>query len=61
MSRMYNYIRARQLEGTYSNDPTIGTWATSAMRILRGWGNPTEAEWPYNGRAADWPPDEPEK
>jgi GNAT superfamily N-acetyltransferase len=58
-SRMYNYVRARQLEGTYSDDCRIGTWITSSMRIYRGWGNPTEAEWPYDGRAENWPPKEP--
>ena len=56
-SRMYNYVRSRQLEGTYSNDPTIGCWVISSMRIAHGWGTPTETEWPYDtGR---WPPQEP--
>jgi GNAT superfamily N-acetyltransferase len=58
-SRMYGYVRARQLEGTYSDDPSIGNWGISAMRIARGWGSPTEAEWPYDGSAKNWPPKEP--
>jgi C1A family cysteine protease len=58
-SRMYSYVRARQLEATYSDDPSIGNWGISAMRIARGWGSPTEAEWPYDGSAKNWPPKEP--
>jgi len=56
---MYGYVRARQLEGTYSDDCRIGTWLTSVIRISRGWGDPREAEWPYDGSAANWPPKEP--
>jgi GNAT superfamily N-acetyltransferase len=58
-SRMYNYVRSRQLEGTFSNDPLIGAWIQSGIRICKGWGSPTESEWPYDGNAANWPPAEP--
>jgi hypothetical protein len=58
-SRTYGYVRARQLEGSYSDDPRIGNWAISAMRVARGWGTPREDEWPYDGRAEAWPPTEP--
>jgi hypothetical protein len=58
-SVMYSYVRSRQLEGTYSDDPSIGCWLISDMRIRRGWGSPTEIEWPYDGSAANWPPEEP--
>ena len=56
---MYLYVRARQLEGTFSCDPSLGAWIVSAMRILRGWGVPADSEWPYDGDASHWPPDEP--
>ena len=59
-SRMYGYVRARQLEGTYTSDPSTGVWTISTMRICKGWGSPTEEQWPYDGNAANWPPkDEP--
>ena len=28
---IYNYVRSRQLEGTFSDDPKIGVWANTAM------------------------------
>lgn len=30
------------------------------MRVSRGWGIPTEEDWPYEGNAANWPPKEPD-
>jgi GNAT superfamily N-acetyltransferase len=59
ISRMYLYVRARELEGTFSPDPSVGAWIVSTMRILRGWGVPEESEWPYDGDETHWPPDEP--
>jgi GNAT superfamily N-acetyltransferase len=56
---MYSYVRSRQLEGTYNDDPTIGCWPITALRIDRGWGNPGEERWPYSGSAESWPPKEP--
>jgi len=56
---MYGYVRSRQLEGTYNDDPTIGCWPITALRIERGWGNPGEERWPYDGSANSWPPKEP--
>lgn len=58
-SRTYNYVRSRQLEGTFSSDPSIGAWIQSGLRICKGWGSPTESDWPYDGKAANWPPAEP--
>jgi GNAT superfamily N-acetyltransferase len=58
-SVMYSYVRSRQLEGTYNDDPTIGCWPITAFRIDRGWGNPGEERWPYDGSAESWPPKEP--
>lgn len=55
----YNYVRGRQLEGTYNSDPKIGYWPITSLRISRGWGAPLEERWPYSGGAAWWPPEEP--
>jgi GNAT superfamily N-acetyltransferase len=58
-SRMYNFVRSRQLEGTYPGEPSTGIWISTSFRILKGWGAPTEDEWPYDGDASHWPPVEP--
>jgi GNAT superfamily N-acetyltransferase len=58
-SRMYNFVRARQLEGTFPGDALTGVWPITSLRVARGWGMPLEATWPYNGDAAAWPPSEP--
>jgi GNAT superfamily N-acetyltransferase len=57
-SVMYNYVRGRQLEGTYNDDPTIGYWPITSLRVSRGWGMPSEEQWPYMEDAAAWPPKE---
>ena len=59
ISVFYGYIRARQLEGTYNDDPKIGAWPISALRVARGWGDPGEERWPYDGSGKSWPPKEP--
>lgn len=56
---MYGFVRSRQLEGTFPGDPQTGVWPITALRVLHGWGSPPEEEWPYNGDASAWPPDEP--
>jgi hypothetical protein len=56
MGRMYTFVRGRQLEGTYPGSPETGMWIVTPMRILKGWGRPREEDWPYNGKAEDWPP-----
>lgn len=43
----------KDMRVTYSPDPAIRTWVVSALRINRGWGSPTEMEWPYESDA--WP------
>jgi GNAT superfamily N-acetyltransferase len=58
-SRMYGFVRARQLEGTYPGDPAIGTWGSTRLRIDRGWGRIPESEWPYITGTGPWPPSEP--
>lgn len=54
---MYNFIRSRQLEGTYSLGPEVGAWIVTSMRIMRGWGSPPESAWPYETEHR--PPQEP--
>jgi roadblock/LC7 domain-containing protein len=56
-SVMYCFVRSRQLEGTYSLGPEVGTWIVTSMRIMRGWGCPPETAWPYS--TEHWPPQEP--
>src|SRR5438874_83548 len=57
-SVLYNYVRGRQLEGTFSDDPNIGYWPVTGLRVGKGWGIPNERDWPYI-TAAEWPPAEP--
>lgn len=58
-SRMYLYVRSRQLEGSYPGDHKTGTFGQTNMRVLRGWGIPEEGQWPYDGSGNNWPPKEP--
>jgi len=53
---MYAYVRGRQLEGTYSGDPSIGVWPITDLRLRYGWGVPSESAWPYDGDRGHWPP-----
>lgn len=55
VSKLYGFVRSRQLEGTYPGDPGTGVWITTANRVMRGWGIVAEHDWP----AQKWPPDEP--
>jgi len=59
-SRMYNYVRSRQLEGTYPGSPNTGAWISTCMRVMKGWGVLEEKLWPYDGDANHWPPIEPQ-
>jgi GNAT superfamily N-acetyltransferase len=43
----YNFVRARQLEGTYSGDEKLGAWGTTWLRVVFGWGRVPESAWPY--------------
>jgi GNAT superfamily N-acetyltransferase len=54
---MYNLLRSRQLEGTYSQGPEVGVSIVTSMRIMRGWGSPPESAKPYS--VEHWPPLEP--
>lgn len=59
VSSIFLHVRGRQLEGTFPGDVMTGIWPVTAARILKGWGVPTETEWPYIAEPADWPPLEP--
>jgi GNAT superfamily N-acetyltransferase len=56
-SPQYNFVRARQLEGTFSGDRSTGTWPITGGRISYGWGAVPEEVWPYD--TSVWPPIEP--
>ena len=57
-SRMYNFVRSRQLEGTLELGPELGNFPITSLRIFKGWGAPPEDAWPYDGDAKNWPPNE---
>jgi GNAT superfamily N-acetyltransferase len=59
VSSIFLHVRGRQLEHTFPGDAETGIWPVTAVRILKGWGVPTESEWPYIASRADWPPIEP--
>lgn len=56
-SAQYNFVRGRQLEGTYPGNASTGIWPITALRVDRGWGYVTEEEWPFDPSV--WPPVEP--
>lgn len=58
-SRMYGFVRSRQLEGTFPGDPKAGIWPITSYRVSRGWGEVPEEDWPYTGNIEHWPPAEP--
>ena len=59
LSSLYNYVRGRQLEGTYSSDLTIGVWPITECRVGYGWGAIPENRWSYKCALVQWPPVEP--
>ena len=56
-SPQYNFVRSRQLEGTFSQGREVGVWVVTGMRVAKGWGDPQESGWPYSTKY--WPPQEP--
>ncbi len=58
-SAQYNFVRCRQLEGTYPGDPETGAWLVTVMRVACGWGQILEADWPRAMSRDAWPPPEP--
>lgn len=55
ISVLYNFVRSRQLEGTFPGDPGTGVWPITAMRIFFGWGSILHDDWPIE-RPRPWPP-----
>jgi len=55
---MYNYVRSRQLEGTFPGDKSTGSWPISCLRIFYGWGAIDESLWQYD---QTWPPNFPQR
>jgi len=55
MSVLYNYVRSRQLEGTFPGSPETGVWPITAMRISFGWGWILDSKWPRE-HPPSWPP-----
>lgn len=49
----WNWVRTRQLEGTFPGDEKTGVWPINGNRILRGWGD--LSVWSDN---QDWPPED---
>lgn len=58
-SRIYGFVRSRQLEGSYPGNRRTGVWPITSFRIMRGWGCPSEGAWPYPSPQDAWPPSEP--
>lgn len=55
MSRLYGFVRGRQLEGTFPGDPGTGVWPITSNRIQYGWGCVPEDVWPLTF-PSPWPP-----
>jgi ribosomal protein S18 acetylase RimI-like enzyme len=51
---MYNYVRSRELEGTFPGDREASTWVITDARVRKGWGAVPEDTWPDDGTR--WPP-----
>ena len=58
-SRIYGFVRARQLDGTLDKGPKLGSYVLTAMRVSAGWGWVSEKRWSYP-KPVVWPPTEPE-
>ncbi len=60
-SRLYGFVRSRQLEGTlYTKGPEVGCFIQTARRVHAGYGTVAEWRWPYpQGNKLIWPPPEP--
>lgn len=57
-SRLYNYVRSLQLEGTFPQD--AGCSIITGQRVSAGWGCIDETVWPYESFVKEgWPPPEP--
>lgn len=59
ISRIYGFVRSRQLEGTLALSPKVGVFMITANRIHAGWGMVSERRWQYPKKGSEWPPPEP--
>ena len=59
LSKLYGFVRARQLEGTLNEGPAVGCYTVTAARILASWGRVPETYWPDWRKGDRWPPVEP--
>jgi hypothetical protein len=60
LSRIYGFVRSRELDGTLADGPKVGTYVLTACRVSAGWGNVSEKRWPYPKGTAARPPSEPQ-
>jgi hypothetical protein len=58
ISRVYGFVRTRQLEGTLASGPKVGVFMINANRVMAGWGTVSEKRWPYP-KNSKWPIAEP--
>jgi len=58
-SIQYNFVRSRQLEGTYPGDQSVGTWGISYNRTLFGWGRIEADRWEVGSTTEDFNTPEP--
>jgi hypothetical protein len=59
ISRIYGFIRSRQLDGTMDKGPKHGTFCLTGVRVQMSWGSVAEHRWPFPRDASIWPPQEP--
>ena len=59
LSSQYNFVRSRQLEGTYPGDAETGVWPITCNRVSFGWGSVTDGDCPRTMSREIWPPPEP--
>lgn len=59
LNSQYNFVRSRQLEGTYPGDPGTGVWPITCNRVSFGWGAVTYDDCPRTMSRETWPPPEP--
>jgi hypothetical protein len=59
LSKLYGFVRSRELEGTLDKGPALGCYVITAARIFAGWGHVPEMSWPDWRKGNPWPPAEP--
>src|SRR5437870_313961 len=58
ISRIYGFVRTRQLEGTMALSPKVGVFMINANRVMAIWGVVSESRWAYP-KIVQWPITEP--